>query len=73
MGTYVVQMKGVLSWLFRWARRAGSRVCYPALADNSQSNTKIFPHRTLFHFMCPYHPATWADSDAGSPVSLYVC
>ncbi len=32
MGTYGVQMKGVLSWFVCWARRAGARDFYPALA-----------------------------------------
>ncbi len=27
-----VQMKGVLPWLAHWARRAGTRDCYPVLA-----------------------------------------
>jgi hypothetical protein len=32
MGTYGVQIKGVLPWLVRWARRAGTRDFYIALA-----------------------------------------
>jgi hypothetical protein len=32
MGTQRVQMKGVLPWLVRWARRVGTRDFYPALA-----------------------------------------
>ncbi len=32
MGTYGEQMKGVLSWLIRWARRAGTRDFHLALA-----------------------------------------
>ncbi len=30
MGTYGVQMKGVLPWFVRWARRAGTRDFCPA-------------------------------------------
>ncbi len=30
---------------------------------------KIFPYRTLFQFLCPQRPASWAGSRAGSPVS----
>ncbi len=37
----------------------------------SQPNSKYF-HRTLFQFVCPHCPASWADSRVGSPVSLYV-
>jgi hypothetical protein len=32
-----------------------------------------FPHRTLFHFIYPHRPASWAGSHAGSPVSLNMC
>ncbi len=32
----------------------------------------IFPPRTLFHFMCPHRPASWAGSRAGSPVSEFM-
>jgi hypothetical protein len=61
--------KGSL-WLVRWARRAGSIEFCPALAAcSSQPSTKyFFPHRTLFHFISPHLPATWAGSRAGSPV-----
>ncbi len=70
MGTYRVQMKEVLSWLVWWARCAGTRDFYPCLGCSSRSSTKyFFLHRTLFHFMCPYRPATWAGSRAGSPFS----
>jgi hypothetical protein len=35
-----------------------------------QPSTKYyFSYRTLFHFISPHHPATWAGSRAGSPVS----
>ncbi len=32
VGSYGVQMKGVLPWLVHWARRAGTKDFYPALA-----------------------------------------
>jgi hypothetical protein len=32
MGTQRVQMKGILPWLVRWARHAGTRDFSPALA-----------------------------------------
>jgi hypothetical protein len=32
----------------------------------------FFPYRTLFLFLCPHRPASWAGSLAGSPVSEYV-
>jgi hypothetical protein len=32
MGTQREQMKGVLPWLVRWTRRAGTRDIFPALA-----------------------------------------
>jgi hypothetical protein len=69
MGTQRVQMKGVLPWLVRWARRAGSRDFYPALAAlvNLVKNI-FFPHSTLLQFMCPHRPATWASSRTGPPV-----
>ncbi len=43
METYGVQMKGVLPWLVRWARRAVIRDFYPALAA----------HRINFHSVSP--------------------
>jgi hypothetical protein len=61
-----------LSWLVRSIRRAGTRDFCPALAGcSSQPSTKYYyPHRTLFHFISPRRPATWAGSRAGSPVSV---
>jgi hypothetical protein len=34
----------------------------------SKPNSKYF-HRTLFQFVCPHCPASWASSRVGSPVS----
>ncbi len=58
MGTYGVQMKRVLPWLVRWARRAGTRDFYPmAWLLYSQPSTKYcFPHLHTFYCMCPHRP-----------------
>ncbi len=69
MGTQRVQKKGVLSWLFSWACRAGTRDFCSALAALVSLVQNSFPHPTLFQFICPHHPASWAGSRAGSPVS----
>jgi hypothetical protein len=56
--------------LVRWVSRDGTRDFYPALAALVCPEQNIFfPHRTLFHFMCPQRPATWAGGRDGSPVS----
>jgi hypothetical protein len=66
-------MKEVLPWLVRWAHRAGTSDFYFALAALVRPLQNIvFPHRTLFHFMCPHGPSSWAGSRARSPVSFYV-
>jgi hypothetical protein len=62
-------MKGVFPWLVPWTRRADTRDFYPALAALVGPGQNIFPHRTLFLFMCPHRPATWAGSRAGPPIS----
>jgi hypothetical protein len=42
------------------------------LGCSSRLSTEyVFPHRTLFQFLCPYLTARWAGSRAGSPVSWY--
>ncbi len=63
MGTQGVHKKGVLPWLVRCARHAETIDCYPALAAlvgpvlQASLHYKIFfPHRTLFHFICPHAP-----------------
>ncbi len=39
------------------------------LGFSSRPSTKYSsPHRTLFQFICPHRPASWASSRAGSPV-----
>ncbi len=54
-------MKGVLPWLVRWVRRAGTRDFRAASAAvvGSQIKYFLFSHRKLFHFICPHHPASW--------------
>jgi hypothetical protein len=62
-------MEGVLPWLVRWTRYAGTIDFCHALA--SQPSTKYyFSYRTLFQFISSHRPATWEGSRAGSPVSL---
>jgi hypothetical protein len=54
------------------ARHAGTRDFLSCLGCSSQQSIKYlfpFPHRTLFQFMSPHRPATWAGSRAGAPVS----
>jgi hypothetical protein len=65
-------MKGVPPWLVRWARRAGTRDFFLSCLGWPSQPSTFFPHRTLFLFMCPHRPATWADRRAGSPISYYV-
>ncbi len=44
---------------------------FSCLGCFSRPSTIIFPHCTLFHFICPHRPVSWAraGSRAGSPVS----
>jgi hypothetical protein len=68
MGTQGEHLKGVLPWLVRWARRAGTRVFSPALA------ALVGPVQNIFFlaantFVGPHRPASWAGSRAESPVS----
>ncbi len=66
-------MKGVLPCLVPWACRAGTRDFCPSLGCSRRPSTKyVFPHHTLFHFLCPQCSASWAGSRAASPVSSYV-
>jgi len=66
MGTQSFQMKGIMPWLIRWACRALQEI----FGCSSRPSTKyFFPGRTLFIFLCPHRPASWAGSRAGSPVS----
>ncbi len=67
MGTQGVHLKGVLPWLIRWSYRAGTRDFLSCLGCFSWPSTIFFHHCTLFHFVCPHRPASWAGSRAGSP------
>jgi hypothetical protein len=70
MGTYGVQIKKILPWLVRLARRAGTidfHFAFAALVSPVHNN--FFLTSQFFNFMCPNHPATGAGSRAGSPVS----
>jgi hypothetical protein len=68
METQRVQMKAVLPWLVRWARHAGTRDFYPALAALVSSVQNIFPHSTLFQLLCPHRTSGQAVVQ-GPPVS----
>jgi hypothetical protein len=69
MGTQRGQIKGVLSWLVRWASREGTRgFCSAWVALVGPIQKKIFFPYTITLF-CPHRPASWAGSRAGSPVS----
>ncbi len=74
-GTHGVHMKGVLHWLVHCARCAAwyKRFLF-CLSCSSQPSTKYImnPHRTLFHFICPHYPVSWAGSPAASPISEYL-
>ncbi len=57
-------------WSVRWALHAGTRHFSLALAALvGPVQNLFFPHCTLFQFIFPHRPATWAGSRAGSPVS----
>jgi|688.fasta_scaffold317279_2 hypothetical protein len=62
----------VLPWLVRWACCADTIDFCPALAALVSPVQILFSHRTLFHFMCPSRPASWAGSRAGR-LSLNMC
>jgi hypothetical protein len=55
--------------LVRCTCRAGTRDICSALAALVGPVKSIFSHRTLFQFLCPHRPASWASRRAGSPVS----
>jgi hypothetical protein len=52
--------------------RAGTRDFCSALAALDGPVKYFFPRRTLFQFLCPHCPASWAGSRAGSPVSIFI-
>jgi hypothetical protein len=67
-------MKQVLSWLVRsWLVMPVQEIFVQPWQPQSAQYTKhIFPHPTLFQFLCPHRPASCAGIRAGSPVSSYV-
>ncbi len=73
MGTQRVQMKGFpsLVGLVGLSFRAGTRDFYHVLAAlvGPVQNIFFLSHRTLFQFIVPHLPASWAGSRVGSPVS----
>jgi hypothetical protein len=60
-----VHMKGILSWLARWARRAGTRDFCSALAGLVQNIFFLTAH--YFTSLSPHRPASWAGRRAGPP------
>jgi hypothetical protein len=71
-------MKGAFPCLVHWARHASRRNFCPALAAQVSPEQNIFsPRPTLFHFICPHHPASWQAVVPGSLsltfVSVHVC
>jgi hypothetical protein len=64
-------MKEVVPWLVRWARHAGTIDFCPALTAVVSPVQKLFPRRTLFHFISPHRQACWAGSRARSPVFVF--
>jgi hypothetical protein len=72
MGTQRVQMNGVLPWLVRWTRRAGTIDIFFCLGCSSQPSTKYyFLTAHFFTLLVPIalQPGYWAGRRAGSPVS----
>ncbi len=56
--------------MVRWVIRTVQQIL-SCLGCSSQPSTKyFFPHRTLFPFISPHRPGTWAGSRAGSPLSV---
>ncbi len=55
--------------LFPIAQQPGSPVCVPLVRLVGRVAFLLHLNRTLFHFICPDRPASWAGSRAASPVS----
>jgi hypothetical protein len=67
MGTQGVHINVVLPWLIQ------ETFCPALSALLGPAYNIVFPHRTLFHFICPYIVQQgWADSRAASPFSYYI-
>jgi hypothetical protein len=70
MGTYGVQIKGVLPWLFRLARPAGERDFYPPLTALVSREQNIFTSPYTISRLCvPIAQQPWQAVVSGSPVS----
>jgi hypothetical protein len=67
LGTQRGQMKVVLSWLVRWACRAGTRDFYNALAAQV-GQVKKFPSPHTISIPLSHRAASSAGSRAGTPV-----
>jgi hypothetical protein len=73
MGTLGVHMTGVLPLfgsLGSLCRYSTVDFCSALAALVSPVKIYYVPHRTLFHFIGPHRPATWAGRRAGSPVPV---
>jgi hypothetical protein len=75
MGTQRVQMKGVLPWLVRWARRAVTRDFNLVLAALVSPVQNIFSLTVdlVFQFMCPHRPAKPGQAVVQGRLSLNAC
>ncbi len=74
MGTQGVQKKGVLDWLVRWARCAGTRYFFPALAAQVQNMFFLTVHYTISFVPIAQQAVQCTGSRAGSPfLSVYLC
>ncbi len=58
-----------LAWYLGSFCRHKRFLSYLGYSSQTSAIYIFFPHRTLFHFMCPHRPATLACSRTGSPVS----
>ncbi len=67
MGTQRVQMTGVLPWLVRRARRAGTQELFILLLWSAQYKIFSYSPYTISNICVPIAP--WAGSRAGPPVS----
>jgi hypothetical protein len=72
MGTYEVQMKGVLPWMVLWACRAATRdfcAAMAALVSPVKKNFFLIIHYFTLYVPIAQQPGQWAYSLAWSPVS----
>ncbi len=69
MGIQGVQKKGVLAWLVPWARCAGTRDFFPALAAQVKNMFFLTVHYTISFVPIAQQAVQCTGSRAGSPVS----